>query len=126
MNATPNLADDLAAWIGPSRTALLVIDMQVDSASPDGALGGQVDFSSVPSALEAAQALVEAARAAGVAVVFVGLKTSPETDSSAWKERMRRRGGDPDRDIAVFRAGAAGADFFGPRPLPGELVIAKT
>jgi nicotinamidase-related amidase len=126
VNAAPNLADDLAAWIAPSRTALVVIDMQVDAASPEGALGGLVDFSAIPSALRAAQRLVEAARAAGVAVVFVGLETRPETDSTAWKERMRRRGDDPERDIAVFRVGAAGADFFGPQPLPGELVVAKS
>ncbi|HEX4195834.1 MAG TPA: cysteine hydrolase [Caulobacteraceae bacterium] len=131
MNATltpagpADAADGLAAWIAPSRTALVVIDMQVDFASPDGALGGFVDLSTAPAALAAAQSLVDGARAAGVAVVFVGLKTSPEADSPAWNERMRRRGGDPEQDSALCRAGTTGADFFGPQPLPGELVIAK-
>ena len=42
----------LLEWIAPARTALLVIDMQVDFASPDGAAGsaGQ-DLSAVPLAV---------------------------------------------------------------------------
>ncbi len=119
-------ADGLAAWIAPSRTALVLIDMQVDFASPDGVLAGfGVDLSTVGPALEAAQTLAEAARRAGVAVIFVGLQTSAEQDSAAWNERMRRRGGDPEQDSALCRIGTAGAAFFGPQPAPGEPVIAK-
>jgi ureidoacrylate peracid hydrolase len=119
-------ADGLAAWIAPSRTALLVIDMQVDFALAEGVLGGfGVDLSSVGPALEAAQTLVDAARKAGVAVVFIGLQTSPEQDSVAWNERMRRQGGDPEQDSALCRIGTPGAAFVGPQPAPGELVIAK-
>jgi len=116
-----------AAWIAPSRTALLVIDMQVDFATPEGVLGGYgVDLSTVGPAMAKAQSLADAARQAGVAVVFIGLQTSPDADSPAWKERMRRQGGDPDQDSALCRVGTAGAAFVGPRPAPGELVIAKT
>jgi len=119
--------DGLAAWIAPSRTALLVIDMQVDFASPEGVLGGYgIDLSTVGPALIKAQSLVDAARQAGAAVVFIGLQTSPDADSPAWKERMRRQGGDPDQDSALCRVGTAGAAFVGPQPVPGELVIAKT
>jgi nicotinamidase-related amidase len=133
MNATiapageTGAADGLAAWIAPARTALLVIDMQVDFASPEGVLGGYgVDLSTVGPALVKAQALVDAARQAGVTVVFIGLQTSAEQDSPAWKERMRRQGGDPDQDSALCRVGTNGAAFVGPQPAPGELVIAKT
>jgi ureidoacrylate peracid hydrolase len=101
-------ADGLAAWIAPARTAVLVIDMQVDFASPDGVLGAFIDMSVVAPALAAAEKLVADARAAGVPVVFVGLSTTPETDSAAWNERMRRRGGDPDVDAALCRAGQVG------------------
>lgn len=129
MNAvspTAATTDDLAGWIAPGRTAVLIIDMQVDFASPDGVLGAFVDMSVVEPALAAAQALADSARAAGVPVVFVGLSTTPETDSPAWNERMRRRGGDPDVDAALCRAGAVGSDFYGPKPLLGELVVPKT
>ena len=117
---------DLAAWIDPARTALLVVDMQVDFAAPDGALGlAGVDLSAVPAALSTAEGLVAAARAAGAGVVFVGLKTQVELDSPSWRERLIRRGHDADRDLGVCRAGARGSDFFGPQPIDGDLVIEK-
>ena len=118
--------DDLAAWIAPNRTAVLVVDMQVDFASPDGVLGAFIDMGVVKPALAAAENLVADARAAGTPVVFVGLWTTPETDSAAWNERLRRRGGNPDVDAALCRAGQAGSEFYGPRPAPGEPVVRKT
>ena len=118
---------NLEHWIAPSRTALLIVDMQVDFASPEG-LTAQwgLDLSTVPAALAAAGRLADAARAADVPVVFVGLFTTPETDSDAWDERMRRRGNDPEAGPALCRAGAPGSDFVGPQPQPGELVLRKT
>ena len=119
--------EGLAAWIAPARAALIVVDMQVDFAAPHGVLGAAgVDLSSVPAALAAAERLAGAARAAGAKVVFVGLQTRAETDSAAWSERMRRRGGDPDSGSALCRAGEPGADFFGPTPWPDEPVVPKT
>ena len=129
MNAVATEAgvrDGLAAWIAPSRTAVLVIDIQIDFASPDGALGAYIDMAAVQPAVAAAGRLVKAARAVGTPVVFIGLFTTPETDSPSWKERMRRRGGDPDSQSALCRAGEVGSDFYGPQPLPGELVVRKT
>lgn len=119
--------ETLADWIAPSRTAVIVVDMQVDFAAPDGALGAVgCDLASVPAALAAAERLVAAARAAAAKVVFVGLQTRAETDSKAWRERMLRRGGDPESDSALCRAGERGADFYGPLPADGDLVVAKT
>jgi nicotinamidase-related amidase len=126
MSPTGEAAEGLGAWIAPGRTAVLVIDMQVDFGSPDGVLGAFIDMSVVRPALEAAEKLVADARAAGVPVVFVGLSTTPETDSPAWNERMRRRGGDPEVDAALCRAGQAGSQFYGPQPAPGEVVVHKT
>lgn len=127
VNATSGTRDDLAGWIAPGRTAVLIVDMQVDFAAPEGVLGGHgVDMSVVEPALAAAERLADSARAVGVPVVFVGLSTTPETDSPAWKERMRRRGGDPEVDVVLCRAGEVGSDFYGPKPAPGELVVPKT
>jgi len=114
-------------WIAPERTALVIVDMQVDFAAPEGVIGQMgVDMSVLTPALAAAERLARAARAAGAPVVFVGLFTSPETDSPMWRERMARRGGDPDVESDLCRAGEAGSDFYGPKPLDGELVIEKT
>jgi nicotinamidase-related amidase len=126
VTSTSTAAEGLADWITPARTAVVIIDMQVDFASPDGALGGFIDMSVVEPALAAAEKLAADARAAGVPVVFVGLHTTPETDSAAWNERMRRRGGDPDVDAALCRTGEIGSEFYGPKPLPGELIVPKT
>jgi ureidoacrylate peracid hydrolase len=124
--AAEAVTDGLAAWITPARTALVIIDMQVDFAAPEGRLGQWgVDLSTVPPALAKAEALADAARKAGAPVVFVGLFTRPETDSISWRERMRRRGGDPDSDSGLCRAGEVGSDWYGPKPLPGEAVVEK-
>lgn len=114
-------------WIAPGRTALLIVDMQVDFAAPEGVISRMgVDLSSVVPALAAAQHLAEGARAVGVPVIFVGLSTSPDTDSPMWRERMTRRGGDPDVESNLCRAGQPGSGFHGPRPAPGERVFSKT
>ena len=126
LSAETAALDGLPAWIAPDRTALVVIDMQVDFASPDGVLGkAGVDMDVVKPALAAAERLVDAARAAGTPVIFVGLMTRSDTDSLFWKERMRRRGGSPDDDSGLCRAGEVGSDFYGPTPAPGELVVPK-
>jgi nicotinamidase-related amidase len=128
MNAKANRSTTrrpIAKWLAPRRTALLIVDMQVDFASPDGALGrAGVDFSAVPAALAAAERLAETARQAGAPVIFVGLQTSAGTDSAAWSERLRRMGQDP--GTGLCRQGEPGADFVGAQPESYERVIAKT
>jgi len=114
-------------WIAPGRTALLIVDMQVDFAAPEGVIGRMgVDLSAVGPALAGAERLAEAARAAAVPVIFVGLSTTPGTDSPMWRTRMARRGGDPDVESDLCRAGRVGSDFYGPKPVAGELVLEKT
>lgn len=117
--------DGLAVWIAPARTALVVIDVQVDFAAPDGALAPYVDLSAVPAAVENCQILIDAAHAAGALVVFVKLETDPSTDSAAWRERMRRRGGDPDAEYGLCRKGTRGAELWGMTPAPGDPIVSK-
>jgi len=120
-----SIPDGLETWIAPARCALLIVDMQADFALADGALGrAGVDLSTVPEALATAERLAEAARRAGLPVVFIGLGSSPDTDSPAWAERSRRRGqGD---GLALCRQGSPGAAFVGPTPEPGDRVVYKT
>jgi ureidoacrylate peracid hydrolase len=96
--------DDLA----PGRTALLLIDWQVDFAAPDGAMAGAGrNIAPARAALEQAAALLAAARAAGVTVVFGRLEA-------------------PLGEGALCVAGTPGAEFFGIAPRAGEQVISKT
>jgi nicotinamidase-related amidase len=116
----------LANWIAPSRTAVLIIDMQVDFAAPDGVLGlAGVDMTILRPALAAAQRLAETARASGAPVIFIGLQTSAEDDSPAWNERLVRRGEASGEDGGLCRAGSRGAEFYGPAPLANEAVVLK-
>jgi len=89
------------------HTALLLIDMQVDFGAPDGAMARQgKDMTAVPAALANAVLLAEAARAAGVPLIFVRLLARPE-------------GG-------LCVEGTRGADFIGPNPQGGDVIISKS
>src|ERR1700709_894792 len=68
-------------WVSPSRTALVLIDCQVDFGAPDGEMARRgADMTAPQAALAKAVTLVEAARAANVPVVFVRLLTRGETE----------------------------------------------
>ena len=126
MSYTMSQPDALSEWIAPARSALCIIDIQADFASPDGLMAGYgVDMGDVPGAIANTEKLIAAARKAGVPVIFVGLETRPETDSPVWSERMRRRKGDPDAESNVCRAGTPGVAFYGPQPQPGDVVVMK-
>jgi ureidoacrylate peracid hydrolase len=110
-------------WIAPRRTALLLIDMQVDFASPDGAMGTRgADLDDVPAALAQAARLADAARAAKVPVIFVRLITKSGSESKVAREASQRHGDEPPLCVE----GTPGADFFGPQPKPGEAIISKS
>jgi ureidoacrylate peracid hydrolase len=111
-------------WIAPERTALLLIDCQVDFGAPDGAMAQRgMDVTAAQAAMERARALADAARAAGVPVVFVRLLTHADGESRVAREAKARRG-DDEPDLCV--EGTRGADFIGPQPQAGETIISKT
>lgn len=125
MKPKPAYPDTLAGWLAPERAAVIVIDIQVDFASPEGVLGkAGLDMSVAAPAVATASRLVDAARAAGTPVIFVGLATTEATDSPAWGEWRRRRDGE-DRGGAICRAGEPGSAFVGPTPLGDETIIWK-
>jgi nicotinamidase-related amidase len=89
------------------HTALLLIDMQVDFGAPDGAMARQgKDMTAVPAALANAVLLADAARAAGVPLIFIRLLGRPED--------------------GLCVEGTRGADFIGPKPQAGDVVISKS
>lgn len=112
------------AWVAPRRTALVLIDMQVDFGSPDGEMAKRgADVKPAQAAVAKAEALAVAARRAGVKVVFVRLLNHPGGESPIASEARARHGKD-EPDLCV--EGTPGADFIGPQPAPGEAVISKT
>ena len=111
-------------WIAPHRTALILIDCQVDFGAQGGAMArAGADMSSVPPALAKAGALADVARGAKVEVVFVRLITRSGDDNKFLRE-ARQRQEDTLPDLCV--EGSRGAEFIGPQPRPGETVISKT
>ena len=119
------MPETLAQMIDPSRTALLVIDVQADFVKADGAIGRSgADLSGVPVALANIEALVAAARRAGATLAFARVVTRPEADPPALQRFNTRRGGAP-IDIALCRVGDPGCDYVSVRPARGDIEVAK-
>ncbi|HJS45636.1 MAG TPA: cysteine hydrolase [Rhizomicrobium sp.] len=109
-------------WIAPNRTAVMVIDCQVDFGAPDGAMARRgADMTAPQAALAKAVGLVDAARGAGVKIIFVRLLTRGES-RIAREARLRRGGDEPDLCVE----GSRGADFAGPQPQAGDRIVSKT
>jgi len=111
-------------WIAPNRTALVIVDMQVDFGSPDGEMARRgADVSACQQAVKKAVQLADAARTIGVSVVFVRLLTHPGGENRIVRESKERQG-DDQPDLCV--EGSRGADFIGPQPQAGEAIFSKT
>jgi ureidoacrylate peracid hydrolase len=111
-------------WIAPNRTAVIVIDCQVDFGALDGEMARRgADMTAPQAALKKAMDLVDAARQAGVRVVFVRLLAHPGGENRIAREAKQRQD-DHEPDLCV--EGSRGADFIGPQPQPGEMIVSKT
>jgi ureidoacrylate peracid hydrolase len=107
----------LKDWIAPTRTALLLIDMQKDFVEFDDR-----DMTAPLAAVKQAAILADAARKAGVACVFVRLITQEKDETPFLQEWKIRRNAD---GPPLCRQGTPGAEFVGPQPQGGELVFSK-
>jgi nicotinamidase-related amidase len=89
--------ETLAELTDPSRTALVIVDVQNDFCHPDGYYGttGR-DLSAIAMVVPRVASLVEAARSAGVLVVWIQQTLLPnaKADSPSWLRR-RTRGTSP-------------------------------
>jgi nicotinamidase-related amidase len=119
----PHIAD-LGDMIAPHRTALVVVDVQVDFASAKGVIGVHgVDMSPAEAAIDRIETLIAAARKAGATIAFMRVMTREETDSNALKTWMARRG--TPGDAGICRIGSGGEDYYRIRPEPGDIEISK-
>jgi len=110
--------------VTPARTALVIVDVQVDFGAKDGLYGrGGADLSRVDAAVDRMIELHDAAARAGVFTVFVRLETGPGTDSQPAQERRLRMGvtggGRPCLE------GTRGADYYRVAPRPGDAEVVK-
>jgi nicotinamidase-related amidase len=123
---------ELHELVEPGHTALVVVDMQRDFCTPAGAFARLgVDTSMYPPMVPRLVRLVDAARAAGVRVVYILMTTLPghASDSPAqirFNMRMHEmaRGDGPPLRYTV--PGTPGASFVAAlSPRAGELVVTK-
>jgi ureidoacrylate peracid hydrolase len=110
----------LGQLIEPSKTAIIVVDVQNDFCEPEGVCGkAGSDTSAALDMIPALQRLIDAGRAVGSKVVFIQTIHEDCTDSEAW---LGRHG---DKPRLICRKDTWGADFTGVAPLPGEPVVNK-
>jgi ureidoacrylate peracid hydrolase len=109
--------------VAPAHTALLVIDLQNDFIAEGGYIEKVVgrNASACRAILPAVTALIDAARQAGVPVIWVVADYSHERIPEPARVRQLERGWSG----VCGAPGSWGADFAGPRPQAGETVIAK-
>lgn len=117
-----SLLRTLADKADPRHSALLVIDVQNDFVADGGffdQVGGDVRVlqKKVPRLLR----LIDAARQAGVVVIFVQAIYDPHDLSDPMRERNLRL----DMELPRCLSGSWGADFYRVAPLPGEPVVVK-
>jgi len=111
-------------WIAPNRAALIVIDCQVDFGALDGEMARRgADMTAPQAALAKAETLADAARQAGVKIVFVRLLSHPGGENKIAREAKARHH-DDQSDLCV--EGSRGADFVGPQPQAGDMIVSKT
>ncbi len=108
--------------VDPANAALVVVDVQNDFCHDEGAfarMGRPVEV--VRAMAPRLQELIDAARHAGVPVIFLAYVQNESSESEVLiEQRSRGRAGLP-----YCREGTFGADLYLVAPKPGEPVIAK-
>jgi len=120
------MADDLLLTLeqkaAPAHAALVVVDVQNDFAAHGGFFDGLGnDMAHVQASVPPLRRLIEAARRAGVLVVFVQAIYDDRDLSGPMRERNRRTRVETPRCLT----GSWGADFYEVRPAAGEPVVIK-
>ena len=120
----------LAEKVARAHTALLVIDMQNDFCASGGLVSRDGrDISPAQTLAKRLPALFQAARQAGVLMVFVRCLYTAEQNpylSDVWLEQAARERNGGYTSIPVCRDGTWEGDFYEDiRPAPGEIVVTK-
>jgi ureidoacrylate peracid hydrolase len=104
----------------PSKTALIVVDVQNDYCHPDGACARRgSDVSGVSEMVPRLHDLIAMARKSGVTIIYIQTYHTDATDSDSWAVRYGGRPGE------VCRPNTWGAEFYEVAPQPGDIIVNK-
>jgi ureidoacrylate peracid hydrolase len=111
---------DLSEFVKPSKTAIIVVDVQNDFCEPTGVAGKNgKDTSAAMAMIPTLQKFLTAAREHGTNVIFIQTIHEPCTDSDAWVGRRANP------DAANCLKDTWGSEFTGVAPVGSEPVVIK-
>lgn len=119
----------LADKVRPEHCAVLIVDVQNDFCAEGGAMHREGrDVSLAQAMVPRLAGFVEAARAAGVACVWIRnvYNTGPNFYlSEVWLEQAKRRRRGAYTSIPVCEPGQWNGDFYQIKPRPDEVIVTK-
>jgi ureidoacrylate peracid hydrolase len=105
--------------LDPTKTAILVVDVQNDFCHPAGSAGkAGSDTSAAMAMIPRLQSLLDAAREVGTKIIFIQTIHTDETDSEAWLGRH-------ETPRLNCRKDTWGAEFTGVGPRDDEPIVNK-
>lgn len=112
---------NLQQLLEPSKTAVIVVDVQNDFCDPKGATGVRgFSVEACAEMIAPLQRLLDGAHAYGASVVFIQTIHTRWTDSDTWLYRSDDR-----KRVDTCREGTWGAQFFGVAPLANDPIVVK-
>ena len=115
------MQEKLKERVDPTKTALVIVDVQNDFAHPEGAFGKRGhDMSRMTEMVPRLQKLIDAAHRASVSVIFIHTIHDRWTDSESWVSRKDNVG-----EMAVCREGTWGTEFYKVSPDIQDFVVTK-
>ena len=117
------MTPDLRTLLAPDRSVLLVIDFQNDFCHDDGVFGkAGLQLGAIQAAAENVLSFIEAARSAGVPIIFVKATNDAWTNTPAWVRRGTHK---EEVRAEIVATGSWGAEFYRVTPGPHDRVIVK-
>lgn len=109
--------------MSPTRTALLIVDVQNDFCHEDGAFSihRKVDLTHARNAVSALLLFAEGVRKLGIPILFVRTVHSEWTDSPSWLGRMKGNA----EEMHICVPGSWGGEFYRIAPAKSDCVIVK-
>lgn len=106
----------------PHHTAVIIVDMQNDFCSPQGAMAKLRDVSSASAIIPGLSKFIERARSAGARPFFIYMCRGPEDAYGPYEEMMHKRG----RKSRLCEPDSWGVKIVDElSPVPGDEVVRK-